>query len=76
MGLCLAINYGSRIEIVDAVRAKGCPAELHLYPGEGHGWKRAANVADELERVEKFLRRHVLRLAAPPIANKWKASCR
>jgi dipeptidyl aminopeptidase/acylaminoacyl peptidase len=52
--------------IVDAVRAKGCAAELHLYPGEGHGWKRAATSADELERVESFLRRHVLRLAASP----------
>jgi dipeptidyl aminopeptidase/acylaminoacyl peptidase len=49
--------------IVDAVRANGCSAELHLYPGEGHGWKKVANVADELIRVEKFLRRHVLRLA-------------
>jgi dipeptidyl aminopeptidase/acylaminoacyl peptidase len=49
--------------IVDAVRAKGCTAELHLYPGEGHGWKKVAHIADELTRVEKFLRRHVLRLA-------------
>jgi dipeptidyl aminopeptidase/acylaminoacyl peptidase len=49
--------------IVDAVRAKGCAAELHLYPGEGHGWKKVENIADELTRVEKFLRRHVLRLA-------------
>jgi dipeptidyl aminopeptidase/acylaminoacyl peptidase len=51
--------------IVDAVRAKGCPAELHVYPGEGHGWKQVAHIADELTRVEGFLRRHVLRLAAP-----------
>ena len=49
--------------IVDAVRAQGCFAELHLYPGEGHGWKHVANIADELTRTEAFLRRHVLRLA-------------
>jgi dipeptidyl aminopeptidase/acylaminoacyl peptidase len=47
--------------IADAVRPRGGTAELHLYPGEGHGWQRAETLIDELERTESFLRRHVLR---------------
>ncbi len=46
--------------IADRLRALGRTVELHLYPGEGHGWSRAATVADEFERTETFLRRHVL----------------
>jgi dipeptidyl aminopeptidase/acylaminoacyl peptidase len=35
-------------------------AERHVYEGEGHGWKRAATVADELARIDEFLTRHAL----------------
>ena len=28
-----------------------------MYEGEGHGWRRAATVADELERIDAFLTR-------------------
>ena len=41
-------------------RAAGTPVERHVYEGEGHGWRRAATVADELERVHAFLTRWVL----------------
>lgn len=34
--------------------------DLYVYAGEGHGWSRPAVVADELRRVEGFLRREVL----------------
>jgi dipeptidyl aminopeptidase/acylaminoacyl peptidase len=37
------------------VRAHGTPVELHQYEGEGHGWRRAATVADELARISAFL---------------------
>lgn len=37
----------------------GRTVELHVYPGEGHGWSRPATVADELARTESFLRRHL-----------------
>jgi dipeptidyl aminopeptidase/acylaminoacyl peptidase len=41
--------------------ALGRTVELHTYPGEGHGWLRPETMIDELERIESFLRRHVLR---------------
>jgi dipeptidyl aminopeptidase/acylaminoacyl peptidase len=34
--------------------------ERHLYEGEGHGWRRAATVADELARIDAFLMSHGL----------------
>jgi len=50
--------------IADRLRALGRTVELHMYPGEGHGWGRPETVIDELERSEDFLRRHVLRWLA------------
>lgn len=47
--------------MVDAVRAGGGTVEHHVYEGEGHGWSRPETVTDELERVEAFLSRWVLR---------------
>ena len=41
--------------------AKCSVAQLHIYDGEGHGWRRAATTLDEMERVCAFLDRHVLR---------------
>jgi dipeptidyl aminopeptidase/acylaminoacyl peptidase len=45
------------------LRARGVPVELKVYEGEGHGWRKLATVLDELDRVDRFLRRHVLRVA-------------
>ncbi len=47
--------------IAERLRALGRTVELHVYDGEGHGWGRPETTVDELERVESFLRRHVLR---------------
>jgi dipeptidyl aminopeptidase/acylaminoacyl peptidase len=47
--------------IAQRLQALGRTVELHEYEGEGHGWLRPETVVDELERVESFLRRHVLR---------------
>ena len=41
------------------LRRAGTPVERHVYDGEGHGWRRAATVADELARIGAFLTRHV-----------------
>jgi dipeptidyl aminopeptidase/acylaminoacyl peptidase len=41
----------------DALRRAGTPVERHVYDGEGHGWRYAATVADELARIEAFLAR-------------------
>jgi dipeptidyl aminopeptidase/acylaminoacyl peptidase len=43
-----------------ALRAAGTTVERHVYAGEGHGWRRAATIADEFERVHAFLTRWVL----------------
>ncbi len=47
--------------MVDAVRAGGGTVDHHVYAGEGHGWSRPETMTDELERVEAFLGRWVLR---------------
>jgi dipeptidyl aminopeptidase/acylaminoacyl peptidase len=43
-----------------AVAALMPRAERHVYEGEGHGWRRAVTVADELGRIDAFLTRHAL----------------
>lgn len=48
-------------QLVAALRAAGTIVEHHLYSGEGHGWSRSETVVDELDRIEAFLTRHVLR---------------
>lgn len=46
--------------IVAALRRCGVPHEYHLYPGEGHGWRRAATIAQFYETALAFVTRHVL----------------
>jgi dipeptidyl aminopeptidase/acylaminoacyl peptidase len=46
-------------EIEAILQRAGTPVERHLYEGEGHGWRKAATLADELERVDAFLARRV-----------------
>jgi dipeptidyl aminopeptidase/acylaminoacyl peptidase len=40
-----------------ALRAAGAPVEYHEYAEEGHGWRRAATVEDEMKRIGAFLGR-------------------
>jgi len=49
--------------IADRLSALGRTVETHFYEGEGHGWLRPETMIDELNRIETFLRRHVLRRA-------------
>jgi len=46
-------------EIEDVLRRAGSAVERHVYEGESHGWRRAATVADELNRVNAFLSRRL-----------------
>jgi dipeptidyl aminopeptidase/acylaminoacyl peptidase len=55
-----AVPVGQSRAIAERLERLGRPVELHLYEGEGHGWKKVETVMDELTRVEAFLRRHVL----------------
>ena len=64
----LLLLHGSDDEVVPAaqsrdlasvLRARGAAVEHHEYEGEGHGWRSPATVADELDRTDSFLSRHV-----------------
>ncbi len=48
-------------DMADAMRAAGREVELMVYPGEGHGFRRAESIIDALTREVAFYRR-VLRL--------------
>jgi dipeptidyl aminopeptidase/acylaminoacyl peptidase len=45
--------------LAERITAEGGGVTLHIYQGEGHGWKRPDTVMDELHRVEAFLDRHI-----------------
>src|SRR5439155_4887489 len=55
-----AVPPGQSRAIAEQLQRLGRPVDLHLYEGEGHGWRRVDTVMDELARVEAFLARHVL----------------
>jgi dipeptidyl aminopeptidase/acylaminoacyl peptidase len=46
--------------VVASLRARGVPHEYMLYPGEGHGWRKAETIEDFYHRLEAFLRQYVL----------------
>lgn len=47
-------------EIVKALRANGIPHEYHLYPGEGHGFRKAETRRAYYQAVERFLLQYVV----------------
>lgn len=40
--------------IYDALKAKGITTEIHIYPGEEHGFRQAANIIHSLKRESEF----------------------
>jgi dipeptidyl aminopeptidase/acylaminoacyl peptidase len=42
------------VMIYDALKKQEVPVEIHLYPGEEHGFRRAENVIDSLEKERLF----------------------
>ncbi|MCD6520509.1 MAG: S9 family peptidase [Anaerolineae bacterium] len=46
--------------IVKALQRNGIPHEYHLYPGEGHGWRKAETIRAFYEAVLRFLKQYVL----------------
>ena len=46
--------------IVAALRRSGVPHEYHLYPGEGHGWRKAETIETFYHDVLAFLRQYVI----------------
>jgi dipeptidyl aminopeptidase/acylaminoacyl peptidase len=47
-------------EIVAALKARGVPHEYHLYPGEGHGFRKAETREAYYAAVERFLLQYVI----------------
>ncbi len=46
--------------MADALKRNGKTVELEIYPGEGHGWARAATISAYITRMERFLQDYVL----------------
>jgi dipeptidyl aminopeptidase/acylaminoacyl peptidase len=46
--------------IVEDLRRRGVPHEYHLYPGEGHGFRKAETIEHFYNAVLKFLKQHVI----------------
>jgi dipeptidyl aminopeptidase/acylaminoacyl peptidase len=53
----LVVSAERTAALAGALREAGVIVEHHVYAGEGHGWRRAETVTDELARVGGFLRR-------------------
>lgn len=47
-------------EIVASLRRRGIPHEYHLYPGEGHGFRKTETIEHFYKAVEKFLKQYVI----------------
>jgi dipeptidyl aminopeptidase/acylaminoacyl peptidase len=47
-------------QVVEALRSRGVPVELLLFPDEGHSFTRTANIARYMAAVVRWFRRHLL----------------
>lgn len=46
--------------IVESLRARHVPHEYHVYPGEGHGWRKPETIEHYYNAVVKFLLQNVI----------------
>jgi dipeptidyl aminopeptidase/acylaminoacyl peptidase len=54
------VPAGEAIQIHEALTARGLPAELLIFPDEGHGAQKRENVVQTLGRELEFFRKHLL----------------
>jgi dipeptidyl aminopeptidase/acylaminoacyl peptidase len=47
-------------EVVESLKRRGVPHEYHLYPGEGHGFRKIENIEHLYKTIDKFLRGNVI----------------
>jgi dipeptidyl aminopeptidase/acylaminoacyl peptidase len=47
-------------EIVNVLRRQGTAHVYHVYPGEGHGFRKTETIVHNLNTIEQFLREYVL----------------
>ena len=52
------VSVQQSVAFVDGVRRAGGDAALHIYAGEGHGFRDPVNQLDEYRRLEEFLSAH------------------
>lgn len=48
-------------QLIAVLQKNGVPHEYHLYPEEGHGFKRFENVRDFYHKTDAFLRKYVIK---------------
>jgi dipeptidyl aminopeptidase/acylaminoacyl peptidase len=46
--------------IVAALQQRGIPHEYHLYPGEGHGFRKTETILHLYSTIDKFLKQYVI----------------
>jgi dipeptidyl aminopeptidase/acylaminoacyl peptidase len=46
--------------VVASLQRRGVPHEYHLYPGEGHGFRKTETIEAFFKAVENFLKQHVV----------------
>lgn len=51
------VPQNQAIMIYEALKKRGIVTELHIYPGEEHGFRQAKNIIDSLEREVEFYRK-------------------
>jgi len=47
-------------EVVESLQRRGVPHIYHVYPGEGHGFRKAETIEHFYRTVEQFLRQYVI----------------
>lgn len=47
-------------EIVASLQRRGVPHEYHLYPGEGHGFRKVETIEHFYNAVDRFLKQYVI----------------
>lgn len=47
-------------DVVTSLQRRGIPHIYHLYPGEGHGFRKSENIEHMYVAIEKFLRQYVI----------------
>jgi dipeptidyl aminopeptidase/acylaminoacyl peptidase len=47
-------------EIVASLERRGVPHEYHLYPGEGHGFRKTETIEHYYNAVDRFLKQYVI----------------
>ena len=57
-----AVPYQQSVDFRNAVAREGGTVELVSYEGEGHVFAKEATRRDVIERMERFLEKHVLAL--------------